>query len=154
MSRQIKAVGRTEPFKNNLRYYREKAGLSQQRLADLSGVGRTYISECELGISRLTMKMAQRYGAILNVDPNELLGMDAIKYTGTFMSTLKALVYASYDKMVEGVASGEISKTDFNQFMVCFNMVSHRLSEDDAIAINSVVKTITDRLPGVPYIDD
>lgn len=154
MPRKVKSASRTERFSNNLKHYRLKAGMSQQQLADAVGVGRSYISECELGISRLTFKMAKRYGEVLNVDPNELLGMDAIKYNGNFMATLNSLVYACYDSMIEGVSNGTVSVSDFNQYMVCFNMVSHKLTDDDAIALNSIVKAYTDKVPNKGYLAD
>lgn len=154
MPRKVKSASRTERFSNNLKHYRVKAGLSQQQLADAVGVGRSYISECELGISRLTLKMAKRYAEVLHVDPNELLGMDAIKYNGNFMATLNSLVYACYDSMIEGLASGEVPLNDFNQFMICFYLVSHKLTDEQAIALNGIVKMFTDKTPEKGYVYD
>lgn len=154
MPRKVKAASRTEHFNNNLKYYREKAGLSQQQLADKVGVGRTYISECELGISRLTLKMAKKYAEVLNVSPYELLGMDAIKYTGNFPDILQALVYANFDNMINGTLAKTISTVDFNIYMIIWELINHEVSEDDIIALHNMVKMFTDKLPERKYRDD
>ena len=70
---------------NNLKRYREQNNLSQEKLAELllkddgSSVGRTVISQLETGKRRLNLKTAKKLGAILNVDPYELMGEDNLK---------------------------------------------------------------------------
>ncbi len=154
MPRKIKATSRTEKFNNNLKYYREKAGMSQQQLADAVGCGRTYISEVELGISRLTLKMANKYAEVLHVNPYELLGMDAIKYTGDFIDILHSLVYANFDKMVEGRSNNTISQTDFNIYMIIWELISHEITTEDIVNIHNMVRSLTDKLPERKYRDD
>lgn len=69
---------------NNLKRYREQKNLSQERLAELllkddgSSVGRTVISQLETGKRRLNLKTAEKLGAILNVDPYELIGEELL----------------------------------------------------------------------------
>ena len=53
--------------------YRLKAGLTQKRLAELSGIRQTVISEYETGKRVLTMAAAKKFAPRLNVDPGRLV---------------------------------------------------------------------------------
>lgn len=146
----------TGRFDNNLKYYRERAGMSQEELARRTGISRTYISGIEVGDRRLTLKTATRIADVLHVNPYELLGMDAIKYTGDFMDTLHSLVYAHYDDMMTGVGKEPktVSITDFNIFMIIYELIGHEITEDDIISIHSMVNSLTSKLPERKYRDD
>ncbi len=61
------AVGR------NPRAYRERRGLSQEDLAELVGVHRTYLGSVERGERNLTLKTVERIAESLNLDPRRLL---------------------------------------------------------------------------------
>ncbi len=58
---------------NELRAARERAGLSQARLADLAGTSQSQIQRLELGQRKLTVEWAQRLAAALNCHPAELV---------------------------------------------------------------------------------
>ena len=141
-------------FNNNLKYYRERANISQEELSRRTKISRTYISGIEVGDRRLTLNTATRIADILHVNPYELLGMDAIKYTGEFMDTLNSLVHANFDNMVNGIEAKTVSPTDFNIYMIIFELISHQISEEDIITIHKMVKLTTDRLPERKYRDD
>lgn len=57
----------------NLRRYRQEHGLSQEKLADVLGVHRTYMGGVERGERNLTLKSVERIASTLSVDPVELL---------------------------------------------------------------------------------
>lgn len=61
-------------FADNLIWYREKQGLTQNELGKLSGVASAYISQMERGV-RLnpTLKTVRKLAAGLNIDPLFLL---------------------------------------------------------------------------------
>ena len=59
--------------KRMLAGYRLKAGLTQKRLAELSGIRQTVISEYETGKRVLTMAAAKKLAPHLNVDPGRLV---------------------------------------------------------------------------------
>lgn len=50
-----------------LKYLREKAGYTQQELADKAGVSRTTISMIEQGENQPSVKLAKKFGEIFNV---------------------------------------------------------------------------------------
>lgn len=129
-------------FSNNLKKYRVARGFSQQRLAELVGMSRSYISETELGTQRLTLKAATRIAPFLTVSPQELLGMDAIKYVGTFKETCKHLVDANFDAMVEGRSNGTVSDEEFDIYMICFNVLNGKMTESDLKVVRAVVDNI------------
>ena len=52
--------------------YRLKAGLTQKRLSELSGIRQTVISEYENGRRALTMSAALKLAPFLNVPPERL----------------------------------------------------------------------------------
>jgi transcriptional regulator with XRE-family HTH domain len=57
----------------NLRAYREAKGLSQEGLADVLGVHRTYMGGVERGERNLTLKSVEKIAAKLKVEPLSLL---------------------------------------------------------------------------------
>lgn len=57
----------------NLRSYREARGLSQEALAELLGVHRTYMGGVERGERNLTLRSLERIAGQIGIDPLELL---------------------------------------------------------------------------------
>jgi transcriptional regulator with XRE-family HTH domain len=57
----------------NLRRQRLSAGLSQEALADASGLDRTYVSGVERGIRNPTVRVLQVIASALGVKPADLL---------------------------------------------------------------------------------
>ena len=60
-------------FASNLKLLRKKAGLSQEELASLSGLHRTYVGSVERGKRNISLKNVERLAQALNVDPAQLL---------------------------------------------------------------------------------
>lgn len=57
----------------NLRRYRQSRGLSQEALADVLGVHRTYMGGVERGERNLTLRSLERIADSLGVKPLDLL---------------------------------------------------------------------------------
>lgn len=57
----------------NLRLYRQERGLSQEALADVLGVHRTYMGGLERGERNITLNSLERIAASLKLDPLDLL---------------------------------------------------------------------------------
>jgi transcriptional regulator with XRE-family HTH domain len=60
-------------FAQNLRKIRAKAGLSQEKLAELAGLHRTYIGSVERGERNISIDNMERLAHALSVDIKELL---------------------------------------------------------------------------------
>ena len=60
-------------FGLNLKRYRSEKGLSQERLAELSGLHRTYISDIEGFRRNASLKTVQRLADALGIEPYVLL---------------------------------------------------------------------------------
>lgn len=60
---------------NNLQYYREKAGLTQQELADKLDIDRTTLARAENGVRDLVGSAYRKIAEILGVSTDELLGV-------------------------------------------------------------------------------
>lgn len=135
-------------YSNNLKLYRERANISQERLAELSGTSRSYISSVEQGKSRLTLKIAQRLSPLLHVDPYELLGRDAIKYSGGFHQALNSLVLSNFDNIVQGAGTdGPTNPQEYFTYMICFTITQKEISDEMLKAIFSTVHSMTQHLP-------
>ncbi|MFW8744979.1 helix-turn-helix domain-containing protein [Mesorhizobium japonicum] len=57
----------------NLRQYRLERSLSQEQLAEVLGVHRTYMGGVERGERNLTLKSVERIAAALSTSPLDLL---------------------------------------------------------------------------------
>ncbi len=60
-------------FGLRLRELRRASGRSQEDLADLAGLDRTYVSGCERGRRNISLLNIVRLAEALDVDPTELL---------------------------------------------------------------------------------
>ncbi|MGV8084522.1 MAG: helix-turn-helix domain-containing protein [Coriobacteriia bacterium] len=60
-------------FGRRLRRLRQERNLSQEELAHLAGLDRTYVSSCEAGRRNATIKTIVRLAEALNVDPSALV---------------------------------------------------------------------------------
>ncbi|WP_211349847.1 helix-turn-helix domain-containing protein [Rarobacter faecitabidus] len=56
----------------NLRKYRQERQLSQEELAEVLGVHRTYMGGVERGERNLTLQSVERIATRLGIDPREL----------------------------------------------------------------------------------
>lgn len=60
-------------FSSNVRRVRQSRGLSQEALADLADLDRTYVSSIERMRRNVSIKNIQRLAIALQVDPRDLL---------------------------------------------------------------------------------
>ena len=60
-------------FAQNLRKCRVSKGLSQEKLAELAGLHRTYVSSVERCERNITLETVERFAAALGTDPIDLL---------------------------------------------------------------------------------
>ncbi len=63
----------------NVRAYRELMGISQERLADIAGLHRTYITQVEQGKRNLTVISIFKIAKALEIEPPLLLIPDSWK---------------------------------------------------------------------------
>lgn len=60
-------------FASNLRRVRGDRELTQEGLADLAGIDRTYVSALERQVYSVSLDTIEKLAAVLKVDPAELL---------------------------------------------------------------------------------
>lgn len=56
-------------FATNVKKFRQKKGISQERLAELSGLHRTYISAVERERRNISIENIEHIAKALNIDP-------------------------------------------------------------------------------------
>ena len=59
-------------FGSNVRYYRELKGISQEKLAELSGLHRTYISDIERFQRSISLSNVQKIADALGIETHLL----------------------------------------------------------------------------------
>jgi transcriptional regulator with XRE-family HTH domain len=62
-----------QAFAMNLRQLREERGLSQEALAGVAGMDRTYVSSCERGERNATLATVEKLAAALGAAPTALI---------------------------------------------------------------------------------
>lgn len=62
-----------EIFSQNLRRFRRQKGISQEELAHLADIDRTYVSALERKIYSASLDMVATIASALEVEPHELL---------------------------------------------------------------------------------
>lgn len=67
---------------NRLRYYRERAGMTQVELAEKSGVEQPEISKVEKGIKDLKGQSWASISKVLECSVDSLLGLEGVKKDG------------------------------------------------------------------------
>jgi transcriptional regulator with XRE-family HTH domain len=60
-------------FGSNLRRLRNDRGLSQEALAELAGIDRTYVSALERQVYSVSIDTIEKLARVLDVKPTELL---------------------------------------------------------------------------------
>lgn len=60
-------------FARNIKAFRTKLNLSQEELADLAGLHRTYVGSVERGERNISIDNIERLASALNTDITELL---------------------------------------------------------------------------------
>lgn len=63
----------TQVFSGNIKRFRQKQGISQEALADLAGLHRTYIGAVERGERNITLINANKIAEALGVKLSECL---------------------------------------------------------------------------------
>ena len=78
MSKIAKSVGQ------RIRNYRTNLGLSQEKLAELSGCHPTYIGQLERGEKNATLEIVERIAAALNISLSKLFEkLDSVEDSGS-----------------------------------------------------------------------
>jgi transcriptional regulator with XRE-family HTH domain len=62
-----------EVFAASLKAHRVEKGLTQEALADLAGLHRTYVGSVERGERNVTLESVERLARALDVSPSDLL---------------------------------------------------------------------------------
>jgi len=60
-------------LKENLKFYRKRAGLTQQKLAEACDVTTPYIGEIEIGRKHVSLSLIETFASVLGIEPWKLL---------------------------------------------------------------------------------
>lgn len=60
-------------FASNLRRLRHEKGLSQEELADVAGINRTYVSKLETGVTYVGLEIIGKLADVFGVEASEFL---------------------------------------------------------------------------------
>lgn len=63
----------TRILSDNLRFLRSQKGLSQEELAELCGIHRTYVGSVERGERNVTLSSLELFASALNISVSKLL---------------------------------------------------------------------------------
>ena len=107
-------------FNERLKDYREKSGLTQVQLAELSGVSARMVQNYEAGIHKPRYDVAEKLAKALHITAPELLGTSGMlivaaenKGGAKAARDVKSLV----DEVVGMFAGGELPKEDMEAYM-------------------------------------
>lgn len=77
MGRRSQPISARERFAGGVRAYRSEQGLSQEKLAELADVHRTYIGQVERGERNISIDLMERLASALGVDVLDLLAISS-----------------------------------------------------------------------------
>jgi transcriptional regulator with XRE-family HTH domain len=80
---------------HNIRRLREKRGWSQEKLAEMADLDRTYVGRIERGEKNLGVNHLRRVAVALGVQPSEILGVEPMadeRHTAETLADLTGLV--------------------------------------------------------------
>lgn len=63
-------------FRHNVKYYRKKFNLSQEKLAELAGLSTNYIGDIERTNRKVTIDTVEKISKALNISPADLLSVN------------------------------------------------------------------------------
>jgi len=132
---------------NNLQKIRKSRGYTQFGLEKISGVSRALISLLETGDKKMTLKTATKLSAALRCNPYELLGGDAIKYSGGFLESLEALLDANMDFVIDDLMASNVDALTQHLYFTIFTIIKERLPLDDVKAIHAFTENIAKNKP-------
>lgn len=125
---------------NNLKKYRSLAEMSQAKLAELAGCNQSYIGLVETGRSKLSFKMAERFGQILHADPLELIGDEILKFLSEdpedFLPLVKSLATHYWDAMLGDGVPYSIG----GRFMLLWHVMNSDLSDEDLVFLMKLIE--------------
>lgn len=75
MHKAVKTPSARLILSQNLRRERERRGFSQEHLADLAGLHRTYVGSVERGERNVSVDNIERLAAALGLEPSDLLAV-------------------------------------------------------------------------------
>lgn len=129
---------------SNLKKYRLDRKMTQARLAELAGCNQSYIGLVETDRSRLSFKMAEKFGAILRVDPFELIGRDAFKALSDdledFLPLLRALTTRYFD--VDLLDDDKLTTQVKLRYWICYAIAHDQFSDDDLDMVYRLVEKL------------
>jgi len=73
MQRRARRASLIAIFAENLRRHRHEASLSQERLAELADLHRTYVGSAERGERNVSLKAIEQLATALKISPSKLL---------------------------------------------------------------------------------
>lgn len=99
-------MGIRDTFSGNLRKYRKKAKLTQEKLAEMCGTDFRYIGQIETGIRCPSLEYVERIAAALNIEPyllffNENNNQNEVflKMTKEQKQKLKAILFEQFTQI-------------------------------------------------------
>ncbi|MDR0503718.1 MAG: helix-turn-helix transcriptional regulator [Treponema sp.] len=84
-------MGLKHTFILNLRKFRNSRGFSQMKLAELCDTSPNYIAEIEIGRRFPSLKLIEKIGDVLNVEPYRFFINDTIKFTNEIEEIINLL---------------------------------------------------------------
>jgi len=117
---------------NNLKSKREAIGMSQVDLAKKASCSRSFLSACEHGDKKMTLKMAVRLSAILHCEPGDLLGGDSIRYGDLPITDQLKAVLASQESNYYGYEKpSTMAPREKDIFMIVNHISGQKLTDDE-----------------------
>ena len=94
MSETLKRLGR------RVRHFRTELGLSQEKVAEESGISSKYMSDLERGEANVSIQVLERVAANLGITPTELLDNEHEAKRDLLISEIKDFLDTASDEKV------------------------------------------------------
>lgn len=129
---------------NKVKELRIAMGITQDKLAEVSGLSRSMLYYLETGKRPMRVQHAEVLAPIFGVTVDYIMGTDAIYFAGAFKDALRNLLDEMFDEIVEASFNNSIDEYTKLLYSIIRKIFDSGMGSDELKIINDLINNIID----------